>query len=227
MEHLERYKLALYTIISGFIIILIFSILSFYGIADLEAKEVLNAVLPLIATWIGAIIAFYFGRENFEAAQNQIKNFLNSDTLDDIPVKNIMIHTSTMVVQKVEKQKPLQEYRAFLETVNKSRLPLINDSAQIEYIIHKSEIDNAIIIDNNITLDTFLKSNKASGNYGYNQLKGFVTISPDTKLEVAIEKMKNLQSCNDIFVTNTGNDKGTLLGWITDTLAYNFLKVHN
>ena len=234
MEHFDRYKLAYLTIISGFITIVLFIVYSFFYPQVLEAKEVLHAILPMIATWVGAIIAFYFGRENFEAAQQQIKKMLDPNALDDIPVKNIMIHTSTMVLQKYDLNKKLEEYVKFLVEVNKSRLPIIDENNRIKFIIHKSEMDHALNTvntesnsSNYFTIEEFLRNDDRSGKFGFNQPKGFVTVLPETSLESAIKTMAKLEGCKDIFITSTGNDKGTLLGWITDTLSYQFLNVRN
>jgi len=48
-----------------------------------------NVIIPLLATWIGTVLAFYFGRENFEAASKQYKSIINQltpDILDDVEV---------------------------------------------------------------------------------------------------------------------------------------------
>ena len=36
------------------------------------ATQVLSTVLPVIGTWIGTILAFYFGKENFETAAKSV-----------------------------------------------------------------------------------------------------------------------------------------------------------
>jgi hypothetical protein len=225
MENTQRYKLAMYTIFCGFVIIIIFSVFAFSAGSLLKPQDVLNSVLPMIATWIGAIIAFYFGRENFEAAQQQIKKFLDKDTLDDIPVKNIMIHFMTMVIQKTDRSKKLSDYHSFLVLVNKTRLPLSNDTGNIEFIIHKSVIDNALVSHSDWTLEEFLDSMEHKGKYGPNQPKGFIVVNPNEKLEAAMLKKSKLEGCMDIIVTENGEIKGKLSGWITDTLANNFLNL--
>jgi hypothetical protein len=39
-----------------------------------EAKNVFNVVLPVFASWVGTILAFYFGRENFESANREVRS---------------------------------------------------------------------------------------------------------------------------------------------------------
>lgn len=191
------------------------------------ASDAFNTIVPLIGTWIGAIIAFYYGRENFEAAQKQIQLMLNKETLDDIQVKNIMIHTGTMVSKTIAKDlaTPLKEYQAFLVSVDKSRLPLLDEMKIPRYILHKSAIDSELQQkeDATLTLKTFLESKPKQ--FGYNEKMGFIVIAADTKLETALKNMRQLEGCKDIFVTDNGLETGKVIGWITDTLAGSFLDV--
>jgi CBS domain-containing protein len=232
MENESRYKLAYATLILAFFMLFLFIVLAMCKCTSLEAKEVMNAVLPLIATWVGAIIAFYFGKENFEAAQQQINKLLDKDTLDDIPVKNVMIHKKTMVLQKYDENKTLQEYYDFYQSVDKNRIPLIDESGKLKLIIHTNEFIPVLMKDskkgeeeNKLTLKDFLSQEKNKDNYGYNQKNGFITVSPDDSLESAMKKMKNLEDCKDIIITSDGTEQGKLIGWITDVLAYAFLNV--
>jgi hypothetical protein len=41
-----------------------------------NAMLVFNVLLPVVASWVGTVLAFYFGRENFEAASKQIRETL-------------------------------------------------------------------------------------------------------------------------------------------------------
>jgi len=225
MENESRYKLAYATLILAFFMLFLFIVLAMCKCTSLEAKEVMNAVLPLIATWVGAIIAFYFGKENFEAAQQQINKLLDKDTLDDIPVKNVMIHFSTMVARMYEPEKKLSEYRDFLKSVYKSRLPLIDDKRTIKYIIHSSELNEIINENKEITLKELLESEKYKAFYGHNMPKGFITVHPNETMETALKGMNKLDNCQDIFVTENGEKDGKLLGWVTNTLASNFLNL--
>src|ERR1700730_8315375 len=40
---------------------------------DADAPQnVMNSVLPLLGTWVGTILAYYFSKENFEAATQSV-----------------------------------------------------------------------------------------------------------------------------------------------------------
>jgi hypothetical protein len=62
--------------------------------ANGRAQNVLNAVLPLFGTWVGTVLAYYFARENFEAASNSTSQLVSQLTPDEklrsIPVASVM-----------------------------------------------------------------------------------------------------------------------------------------
>jgi len=95
------------------------------------AEKIFLALIPLFATWVGTVLAFYFGKENFEIATNRYKQILDRlspDILDDINVNQIMISKKTMVYKSIEdvKDDTVSNIVDFLNTVNKSRLPILN-----------------------------------------------------------------------------------------------------
>ncbi len=64
-------------------VVLIFSaisitMLAIYTIAKepSEAKNIFNVVLPVFSSWVGTILAFYFGRESFESANQQVRELV-------------------------------------------------------------------------------------------------------------------------------------------------------
>ena len=57
-----------------------------------KAQFVYTSLLPMVGTWVGVVLAFYFGKENYEAASKGLENIINKltpDVLDDIPVSQI------------------------------------------------------------------------------------------------------------------------------------------
>lgn len=212
------------TIISLTIVgIIIISYLYFVSSKEAGTSEkIFNALLPLFATWIGTVLAFYFGRENFEAASNRYEEIiqtLNADLLDDVLVNQIMITKKTMVYLDISaaKSKNVADLISFLNSVNKNRLPVLeNDS--IKYIIHKStllEASNKQGNANPISFDEFIKANKAI-------IEGFLLVGQDEILENVRKKIKDNPNVKDVFVVGQ-NDK--VLGWLTDTLIMRYMKI--
>jgi len=87
----HRDKIALKLITWSFILIFLISLAFFISTYNqpTESDKMFNVIIPLLATWIGTVLAFYFGRENFEAASKQYKSIINQltpDILDDVEV---------------------------------------------------------------------------------------------------------------------------------------------
>ena len=150
----------------GMFIIIFLSCLTIYiGKSAESAQKVFNAVIPLIGTWIGAVIAFYFGRDNYDAAAQQVIA-LTRETLDDINVENIMIHTKTIVAQKIdegsEKEVKIADLITLYKKVEKDRIPIFSSTLVPRYIIHRSLMEeykekNKSIPEGDLTLDKLLK----------------------------------------------------------------------
>ena len=100
--------------IGGVITMATIMIVASWAASDKETmKLVFSSVLPLFGAWIGTILAFYYGRENFEAGtRNVIKiaEAVGLERLKEIPVTSKMIARKDMIVydQPVDKIKLME-----------------------------------------------------------------------------------------------------------------------
>lgn len=189
---------------------------------NLAAEKIFNALLPMFATWVGTVLAFYFGRENFEAASNRYKEIitqLSPEVLDDIAVEQIMIDTKTMVAMDIKevREKSVASLVNFMEHISKSRLP-ITEGNEIKYIVHKSTFLQEIQKNPNIELSW---SDFISNERIHKLITSFLTVAHDSTVESIRLKLKNNPLCKDVFVLD---DDKSLLGWLTDTLILQYLK---
>src|SRR5262245_15336751 len=46
-------------------------------------KDITGILLPVIGTWIGTVLAFYFTKENFEAANRSVQSMVGRISLQD------------------------------------------------------------------------------------------------------------------------------------------------
>ncbi len=203
-------------------------IVASWAASDKETmKLVFSSVLPLFGAWIGTILAFYYGRENFEAGtRNVIKiaEAVGLERLKEIPVTSKMIARKDMIVydQPVDKIK-------LKEIINKlserERLPILNDKMAIIYMIHKSAIDSYLAEKallsppptnlNDLTLKDLLEDDAKLKNL-FEQSFGFVKAS-STLADAKIE-MEKIPKCQDVFVTQSGDKAEPVIGWITNNL---------
>lgn len=185
-----------------------------------EPEKIFNTLIPLFATWIGTVLAFYFGRENFEAASNRYEEMikkLTPEILDDILVGQLMISKKTMVSKNISdvKEKSVKELIEFMTTVDKSRLPILEND-KIKYIIHKPTFMEALIRsgEGELKFDKFAKDNEAT-------ITKFITVKEDSILENVNNELSK-KSCKDAFILDSDEK---VLGWITDTLILGYLRV--
>ncbi|MGK7872622.1 MAG: hypothetical protein AB4426_04715 [Xenococcaceae cyanobacterium] len=220
--------------------ILIFSALALTALAVVaivvnreNAITIVNIVLPVITSWVGTILAFYFGRENFEAANQQVRELVRRLTPEErasAPIKSIMRRLTDMVYVKIPPGKgdrdiKLSELCAKFGG-NVSRLPIIDADEKAKYIIHESSIDKYIVLkgkNEEDTLAKFITSQKEAGfEFGLN--KGFVVVSEEATIAAAKHRMEEISSCQDIFVTRGGSPNEPLTGWISNVRMAKFLE---
>ena len=216
-----RDKLALIIITATFIAIIILSFLYYYYSEpkDEAPSKIFSTLIPLFATWIGTVLAFYFGRENFEAASNryeQIISKLTPEILDDIPVNQIMITTKTMVKKNMSEiqEMSIKDVIDFLVSVDKSRLPVIEEQ-KVKYILHKSTLLSLIQADPSKAsskIVEFISANEST--------KSFLAFNQKVILEDIVNQLKMREDIKDVFLYN---DNDVLAGWLTDSLIMRYM----
>ena len=199
-----------------------------------EAKDIFNVILPVFASWVSTVLAFYFGRENFESANEQVRELVQQLTPEQrakASVTSIMRRLSVDITyflilpgQDNRDVKLSDLYSKFVDNI--SRLPIIDAEKKPKYMIHKSRLDNYLASDgtkeNN--LEQFIAEQKSKkSEFGFN--KGFVVVSEKTSLAGAKCKMEDIPSCQDIFITKDGSPDEPLTGWISNVRLAKFLQV--
>lgn len=117
----------------SFTAIIVISIVYMNISKDTERGDRLfNALLPLLSTWVGTVLVFYFGKESFESASKkyeQIINKLSPELLGGVPARQVMIDKFTMVsLQVTDPCVVAASSRAlldFLDSIDKTRLPVM------------------------------------------------------------------------------------------------------
>src|SRR6266404_5075879 len=107
-----------------------------------NVKYVFGAILPLLGTWVGTVLAHYFQKENLAAATQSITSLASkvagTDKLQATLAKDVMIKPDQTVtlpdkyigqkVKDVRTQALLSELVDYLKSKNKDRLPLFCDN---------------------------------------------------------------------------------------------------
>lgn len=232
----SRYWISRITIRGAFLVIILLSGAILYLTRESDdfieiAKYIFASVIPIIATWVGTVLAFYFGAENFKMASEQMTRVLDKDLIDDIPVKNMMIALNTIVYKIIddgdEKNHTIADCVKFLDSVRKDRLPIFSPNLIPRYIIHKSSFnaylaDKAEGIKETLTLEDFLEE-EGKKTYSHKGSKGFIMAASNELLENLIDRIKNHDGCQDVFVSEKGEPNTKVLGWVTDSHINRYL----
>jgi hypothetical protein len=147
--------LAYWVVILAFIGIFVlgYVVLSWDHTAD-TTKYVFAAVLPLLGTWVGTVLAHYFQKENLAAATQSISDLAktvgSAGKLATLPVKNFMIGPGKITTLppdlqgKLDADIPLKKISEHLTSVKLDRLPLFagnKDTGVVEKVVHLSKIE--------------------------------------------------------------------------------------
>ena len=217
------------------------------------AKYVFGAVLPLVGTWVGAVLAHYFQKENLAAATQSISDLASkvagTEKLKSTPVENVMIRPDRIdtlpdsLVSQTDDKIKLSELITHLDTVIKrDRLPIFKDNKKTgpaNRVLHRSIIERFITkqalsgkLDAaqmaNLTLADLMNDK----DLGPVVLGSFALVKSEASLADAKNAMDNASAalgskgnCYDVFVTNNGNVDETVIGWITNDIINENAKV--
>ncbi len=190
-----------------------------------QSMTVLNMLLPVFSAWVGTVIAFYFGRDNFESANKQVRDMferLSPAERAEALITTIMRKEKEIINFVIEDGKTDADYKLqqlygkFNSKV--TRLPVVDSKKRPKYLIHDSRIAKYVEqggkLDDN--LKTFIdEESKRQREYGVN--KGFIVISEACTIASAKQKIEEIPGCQDIFVTKGGSPDEPLTGWVSNT----------
>jgi hypothetical protein len=198
--------------------------------------RVLSSILPLLGTWVGTVLAYYFSKENFEAATKSVtelaKQITTQDKLQSTQVSRVMISRKDMFVKAgAADTLKLSGILDELEKQKKGdRVPILGTRDEAQYILHRSLIDKflsgqarggksatdvAALTVADLLKDPDLK--KMAGAFGI--------VKSDATLSDVADLMTKIDSCQDVFVTQTGDTGEAVLGWITNVIVQDNSKV--
>jgi hypothetical protein len=231
----KKYFFALYIFSISVVVICFLATLSFLADKN-SAVKIFHIVLPVFASWVGTILAFYYGKEYSDSTNMHniefIEKFktLSVDEIKKKSVKDIMRNINDTQYFRIPLGKNEEEIKLsdvvikFSEII--TRLPILNSDYSARYMIHINNI-NKFYRDrkengDEITLLDFINSSKDQGiEYGIN--KGFVLVTDKMSLGEAKKIMETNSPCQDIFINESGNEDGPINGWISNVRLIKYL----
>ncbi|HET7791823.1 MAG TPA: hypothetical protein VFL64_00440 [Rhizobacter sp.] len=200
-----------------------------------HAKDILTIVLPVMGTWVGTVLAFYFSRENFVAAATQTANLVRQLTPDQqlqgISVTAAMLDMSNPAVKKLTladlshastMKLKADVVDALLEKDGRNRLPILDKDGKVLFVLHRSFIDKFLVSRAELggtaladaTLEDLLNDPTLKLIF-----QSFVVVGRSARLLAVKQAMDGNPNCSDAFVTQDGTRASTCVGWITNVMV--------
>src|SRR5437762_5425826 len=108
------------------------------------SQLVFNALLPLLGTWVGTVLAYYFSRKNFESASQSVERMVTLTTeqrLGQLFVNTEMIPLGQITLYQIPPGKTpsdvlLKDLRSKLGG-KITRIPILDSNGVVLYIVHQ------------------------------------------------------------------------------------------
>jgi hypothetical protein len=225
----NRDLLALIVVAASLVLVAVLAVVAIHN--GQEGKEVLTMLLPVIGTWVGTVLAFYFGREQLEAANRTVdrlaRQLTSEEKLGSIKVTEKMIpRADAYVATQDPAQLKLLDALSDLEKQKKgNRIPVLTADGKPRLVVHRSTIDRFIAhrAAEGATVEQLKALTMADllqdTEFGKDLKNTFAVIPKTGTLADAKRAMESLQWCQDVFVTDSGTSAETILGWVTNGIV--------
>lgn len=225
--HIVYFSLAMVGVLGAMAVIA----LIFNPDAAASIKDMLSTLLPVLGTWVGSVLAFYFTKENYNEAARQtvdlVRQLTPEQKLEQTLAGDVMIAmddsgTSKLVLDRQLASIPLVEILQICNQTGRNRLPLLDGKGTLKFLIHRSLIDKFIteqLLAGNGATAQQLSLHELLSNPEYLKMaRAFETISRDDNLTTAKHKIDSIPECSDVFVTEDGTRNSRATGWITNVI---------
>jgi len=194
------------------------------------AKYVFASTLPVVAAWVGTVMAFYFGKENFKAATDSVsqiaRQLTSQEKLGQTNVQEIgkpmeavapLRFDETDKLETVTLDKLEEKMRA--KEPPFERLPILSAKGAPLMLVHRSVLNDFLLnkktADPGKTAKDYNLSNLVK-DYPWLEQNSFATVSPTASAAQAKDAMAQKKGCSDVFVTMDGTSASAVTRWITN-----------
>ncbi len=192
-------------------------------------------VLPVIATWVGTVLAFYFGSENFRQAAQSTREALGDRLVPSKKESDIMTPYERIARLEVDDQDkakatPISDVINYMSQAA-TRVIVFNKTSRIPiYVIRGwSPFMPPSWMDSDYRptsegqtkkISDYLSSNN---NQNDKDAQQFDFVNEDATIEDAFGRVMT-KKIDDLFVTKDGQSNSPVLGWLTGHDLKNSLK---
>jgi hypothetical protein len=188
-------------------------------------RLVFTSVLPLLGTWVGTVLAFYFVRENLQAATESTLR-LTARLEPRTPVQQVMIPKAQIDSYDLKAGEDpgrvkLSDLSSQMQSAKRHRIPILNETGAVLYVVHDSTIASFADSVNKDPSDpnqfTETMADLLHNDDFRKAVEAIGFVGPDAVLAEARAAMRSVERCNDVFVTTNGRKGDPIIGWLTNT----------
>lgn len=190
------------------------------------SQSVFNALLPLLGTWVGTVLAYYFSSKNFESASQSVERMVNLTTeqkLGQLFVEKEMLRPDQITMSQLPVDgntkgillKDLREM--FVGKV--TRIPVVDSNFVVKYIVHQSGLYKFLsdqAMQGTVDIKTLTLEDLITDAELQNWVTNIVYLSAGASVAEAKKVMEQQKGCQDLIVTASGTNKEPILGWMTN-----------
>ncbi len=190
------------------------------------AEKTLNVILPVLAAWVGSVLAFYFSQQSNEATSQSLRHaigLIGGGAPSQATVAQTMISVEAIrglfkLEERSARDIPVTELRDLFASQSQggpiTRLVFI-ERGQFRYVLHVSILSAYLAANPLRQPPQTLADLLAADDYrSLVTLVAFVTASATVaQAKTALDAVAHAQ---DVIVTTTGDANGLMLGWITN-----------
>ncbi len=195
-----------------------------------KIDKLLTVLLPVIGTWVGTVLAFYFARENLQAASTsalEMYEARGAQILQTTLVQTAMLPRNRIQAVTIERggdeaAVKLNKLDAIISR-QLSRCPILTEDDVAKYVVHKSILYEYVAKHGGdehlaeLGLDGLVKEHPA--------VRSLVFIAPGASLADAKNSLAGKPGCQDIFVTENAAPDKPVQGWLTNVDIEEYSKV--
>jgi hypothetical protein len=230
-----RYRLSQYVVIGSFLtlFLLVAALLGIGRVGGKEAADLADktftTILPVLAGWVGTVLAFYFSTQQLESTNARLQQAI--EHIGDGPpaqarVTEKMIPVATIRhLYKLEERPSatirLLELKGWFDLQAEggpvTRLVFI-ENGQFRYVLHVGTL-NAFLASRptGTSIDSLFLDDLLKEDYYRNHIANLVAfVGPDATLARVKAALDSVPGAQDIIVSSTGDRNGQMLGWITN-----------
>lgn len=193
------------------------------------AEKTFNTILPVLAAWVGTVLAFYFSAQSLERTHETLDQTIAKavGTVSDVTVAEKMIPAMAIRVPiDLSKEKPenikLGDLRERYNKPPDGGPPVTRmvfwENGVLRYLMHLSVLNSFLVrqtaagkTESQLSFADMLQDKDV-----VTQIMKVAFVKPSVTLTQARDALNSVPGAQDIIVTATGDASGPMLGWLTN-----------